>query len=76
MQLDNGFKCIECGSKNILNVDHYPVSIAELIKKYKIKELQETKKRNEFWDIKNGRTLCAPCHKQTPTYGKNFVQKM
>ncbi len=29
----------------------------------------------EFWDIRNGRTLCKPCHKATPTYSrgaKNF----
>lgn len=72
----DGFKCIECGNKNNLNVDHYPVPLAELIRKYKIQKPQEAKKYREFRNIKNGRTLCIPCHKQTPTYGKNFVQKM
>lgn len=72
----DGFKCTECGNKNNLNVDHYPISLAELIIKYKIKKPQEAKKHREFWNIKNGRTLCVSCHKQTQTYGKNFVQKM
>ena len=23
--------------------------------------------------VSNGRTLCAPCHRETPSYGKNFI---
>jgi len=72
----DGFKCIECGNRNDLNVDHYPISLAELIRKYKIERPQEAKEHREFWDIENGRTLCVSCHKQTQTYGKNIVQKM
>jgi hypothetical protein len=27
------------------------------------------------WDVSNGRTLCVPCHKKTPTYGGNVSTK-
>lgn len=64
-------KCLWCGATYPLNVDHYPVSLAQLIKKYDIKTPQETKSYLEFWDINNGRTLCVSCHKKTETYGRN-----
>ena len=72
----DNFQCVDCRNKKNLNVDHYPVSLVELIRKYKIKEPQEAKKYREFWNINNGRTLCIPCHKKTETYGRNFVQKV
>lgn len=67
------FKCVQCGNTNKLNVDHYPIPLAILIKKYDIKKPQEAKEFKEFWDINNGRTLCLLCHKETDTYGKNFM---
>ena len=72
----DGFKCIQCNSRKQLNVDHYPISLVQLIKDYKIESPQESKKVKKFWDTKNGRTLCISCHKQTLNYGRNFVQKM
>lgn len=69
-------QCIKCGKKKTLNVDHYPISLVELIRKYNVKKPQETKQYKEFWDINNGRALCLKCHKKTDTYGKNFVQKV
>ena len=69
-------RCIICNSDQKLNVDHHPISLAELIRKYNIKKPQETIKYTQFWNLKNGRTLCIDCHKKTKTYGKNFVQKM
>lgn len=70
------YKCIECGNNNSLNIDHYPISLRELIAKHNINFPQEAKKYSKFWDINNGRTLCVSCHKLTKTYGRNFVQKM
>lgn len=72
----DNFKCIECKSSKELNVDHHPLSLAVLIRKYNIKTPQESKNHEELWDISNGRTLCVPCHRKTLTYGRNFVQKM
>ncbi len=73
IKIRDNLKCIQCGSIKNLNVDHYPISLAALIKKFNIKKPQEAKEFKDFWDKGNGRTLCLSCHKQTDTYGKNFV---
>lgn len=56
----DGYKCVFCGAKNgngktvVLHADH--------IKPYaRFPDLR--------LDVSNGRTLCKPCHKSTPTYG-------
>lgn len=51
----DNFTCVFCGVRGQrLNADHIkPFSV--------FKELR--------FDVDNGRTLCVPCHKATPTYG-------
>lgn len=50
----DGYKCVKCGSGGRLQADH--------IKPYKAyPSLRHV--------LSNGRTLCIPCHKKTPTYG-------
>jgi 5-methylcytosine-specific restriction endonuclease McrA len=50
----DGFKCVFCGATERLEADHIkPKSLYPELK----------------LDISNGRTLCNPCHKKTPTYG-------
>ena len=50
----DNYRCVMCGDAGILHADH--------IKPYaKYPDLRYT--------VSNGRTLCVPCHKQTPTYG-------
>lgn len=50
----DGFRCVLCGSRGRLQADH--------IKPYSSHpELRH--------DMANGRTLCVPCHRATPTYG-------
>lgn len=62
--------CQICGDKgDKLNADHYPISLSEIIITYNIKGLKDARECKELWDIKNGRTLCVPCHKTTETYG-------
>lgn len=73
---ERDIQCINCGSRERLNIDHYPISLAELIRKYNVKKPQEAKQYKEFWETNNGRVLCEVCHKLTETYGRNFVQKM
>lgn len=73
--------CTECGAegqwdqKDIskgqvrIEVDHI-VPVTYLIKKNKITQALQALVCPEFWDINNGRVLCLPCHKKTPTYGR------
>ncbi len=62
-------KCKQKGGK--LNVDHYPKSFAEIIRKYKITTLKKALACKELWKLKKGRTLCFKCHKKTDNYLKN-----
>ena len=48
------YTCVDCGKQHPLNADH-------ILPRSAYPELRH--------DVQNGRTLCAPCHKQTPTYG-------
>lgn len=59
----DNYICVECGAKNgdgkrvVLNADH--------LKPYALfPDLR--------LDINNGRTLCVPCHHNTPTFGYNI----
>lgn len=52
----DGYKCVQCMATGELNADH--------IKPFaKYAELR--------FDLENGRTLCVPCHKLTPTFARN-----
>lgn len=65
-----GFTCVLCGDKRggNLEADHiYPLS--KLVDDHKIKSVPEARRSLKLWDVKNGRTLCIPCHKDTETYG-------
>src|SRR3990167_2274575 len=62
--------CNKRGGK--LNVDHYPTTFAEIVRKYDFKNLEEAINCPALWDMKNGRTLCFDCHKKTPTFLRNI----
>ena len=57
--------CSKRGGK--LNVDHIK-PFYKIIEENKIQTIKQTKQCKELWNINNGRTLCVPCHKQTPSY--------
>lgn len=57
------FRCVLCDSIKNLEVDHYPKTIAYIIKKYKITSLSAALLCVLLWDIRNGRTLCIKCHR-------------
>lgn len=52
----DSYKCVWCGSTENLEADHV-----------KSKALYP----ELIFDVTNGRTLCNPCHRKTPTYGVN-----
>lgn len=57
----DNFTCQFCGVVGgDLNADHI-VPFAHLVKN-----------KMELWDLDNGRTLCVPCHKTTPTFARNI----
>ena len=50
----DGYRCVLCGATENLHADHIkPVALYPEL----------------IRDLANGRTLCFPCHKKTPTYG-------
>ena len=54
-------KCQHCGSKEQLE-SHHIIPVVMLIEKYNIKNRDEARECKEFWNIKNGITLCRRCH--------------
>lgn len=61
------------GTGPILNVDHHPVSLNKIVKKYKITSIEEAVLCEKLWNIENGRTLCERCHYKTKSYGRYKV---
>jgi hypothetical protein len=53
--------CIMCGTTKRLEVDHIK-QFRFIIIDNKITNLQEAKKCQELWDVKNGRILCRTCN--------------
>lgn len=71
------FTCVLCksvrGKYVEIEVDHFPVTYAEIVRGNKIESLEDAINCNQLWDQCNGRTLCKPCHRNTDTYGyKNW----
>lgn len=71
----DSYVCQLCGVKNKkMHVDHiFPFFL--ILEKNKIKTFDEALSCKTLWDINNGRTLCVPCHKKTPTYGNSLYNK-
>lgn len=64
------FTCQECGKSGVrLNADHIK-PFALILKENNIRNYLQAMKCKELWNIKNGRTLCVPCHRKTPTFGR------
>jgi hypothetical protein len=65
------YTCHICGQRGgKLNIDHYPVMFAKIMKTNDCKTFKDAMACDELWNINNGRTLCEKCHKETPTYRK------
>lgn len=66
------FTCQFCFKKGMkLQADHIK-QFAQIIADNRITTLEEAINCAELWNINNGRTLCIPCHKTTPTFAVNI----
>lgn len=67
----DNWTCQICNNRGSiqLNADHIKPFYL-LIKENKILNLEQAIECDILWDIKNGRTLCVDCHKQTETWGR------
>ena len=67
-------KCIECGSTELLEVDHYPKKFVDLIEENEITDHEQALACEILW-TDTGRTLCRECHHKTPSYGNRDKRK-
>lgn len=71
VRIRDKFSCVFCNSKERIEVDHInPVCL--IVRKHKIKTLEDAQKCGELFDITNGRVLCRKCHYATPTHTRNW----
>lgn len=72
--------CQWCQKRGIkIEADHI-ISMAQIIEEARIELgendlLQNLMTYSPLWEIKNGRTLCKPCHKLTPTWGVKLKRR-
>ena len=66
----DNFICHICGknARNNCNADHYPIAFSEILQTENIKSLENARNSKLLWILDNGRTLCIPCHQETPNY--------
>lgn len=66
----DNFICQLCGVYGVgLHTDHI-LAFAKILEIENIKTFQDALNSKLLWNFDNGRTLCIPCHKMTPNYGK------
>lgn len=71
----DNYCCVECGAKNCeLHADHIK-PLWQIVLENRIDSEAKAKLCNELWDINNGRTLCAACHRKTDTFGFKGVTR-
>ena len=72
------FVCVLCGKRGfrgVLQADHHPESFAAICKRLNITTMGEAMVCKELWDISNGRTLCAECHRLKHSEDKHEVSE-
>lgn len=63
------FTCLECGERGgKLNADHI-VPFWLILSVNNIDTFEKARECTDLWDTENGRTLCVPCHRKSPTWG-------
>lgn len=59
--------CMTCGALGYVTA-HHKESFSRIIKENRIRNIEEARKCQELWDIRNGVTLCEFCHSLTDNY--------
>ena len=70
LKRDN-YKCVECSKNNNRLHIHHVIPFYKIIDDNNIKTYKQGQDCKLLWDIKNGKTLCISCHKQTDSYKEN-----
>ena len=60
--------CQECGKRGGDLEAHHKKPFVEIIRKHKIKTIEQAIICKELWDINNGHTVCIPCHKKVDAH--------
>lgn len=72
----DNFTCVNCGAKGVkLHADHIK-PFALVCKEKSIDSREKAIECHALWDTRNGRTLCIPCHRKTPTYSGKQQTKL
>lgn len=72
--------CQKCGARRcpgnrvVIHCDHIK-PFYKILEENNITTLEQAKECKELWNVDNGRTLCVPCHKLTPSYLVNQYTK-
>jgi NUMOD3 motif len=64
-----------CGSRSSVHVDHYPKSLARIVRQYHILSTSDALDCIELWDVNNGRAICEDCHKKTDTWAGRGLKR-
>ncbi len=72
----DNYTCTTCGESGVyIHADHIK-QFAFVISENNIKTFEEALECKELWDVKNGRTLCVPCHRRIPVYTYDGTRKI
>ena len=61
MVRDN-YTCLRCSAKGYLEVNHIK-TVKDIFNEYKPDTMDDVYAIDILWDLSNGETLCAPCHR-------------
>ena len=68
----DNFTCRECGVGGTrIEADHI-IPFSKIMDDFSIDSVDGAIACNPLWDVENGRTLCKPCHRKTPTFGSKW----
>ncbi|MEK6881574.1 MAG: hypothetical protein AABY22_18270 [Nanoarchaeota archaeon] len=71
----DNFTCQKCGKKGKNLEAHHKISFIELLRKYKIKNINDAYNCKELWNINNGITYCILCHSEVDKYRRRLIKK-